>query len=133
MLPSFFFPYDLLTGGEKMATHHSNKGKVSRKLLRGCYYNVPSPWGTVQANVEVYLHVQVRVDQDGEDHGERGSGQSGDDRYDVPGIDGDEVCRAIAGRIADLVESATPASAPLERIAQCELFEGLESTGKEHS
>lgn len=98
----------------------SAKGKSRRVLLRGSYFNVPAPWGVVRANCEVWLHVQVRVDQ--EDNDASSWDQSGGD--DVPGV-----LEQIADRIAGLVESATPAAAPLERIAQIELFEGLDPSG----
>lgn len=111
-----------------MTTHSTRKGKVKKTLLRGVYYNVPSPVGTVKANIEVYLHVQIRVDPDDQDDRDGRSSEGGNDGSDIRGIDGLEqsVLDAIAERIGQLVESATPASASLEKVAQAELFEGLE-------
>lgn len=109
-----------------MTTHSTRKGKVKKTLLRGVYYNVPSPWGTVKANVEVWLHVQVRVGADGENDRERGSGESGDHGPDLVGELIEEQLVGIAERIGQLVETATPSGASLEKVAQAELFEGLE-------
>lgn len=106
----------------------SKKGKERKLLLRGVYYNVPSPWGAVKANCEVWLHVKVWVDTDGQDHGERGSCKGRDDGSDVFGGNGEieSVLQGIAQRLGDIIETSTPPAPTLERIAQVELFEGLE-------
>lgn len=112
-----------------MRTHASHKGRNKRFLLRGTYLNVPSPWGTWKANMEVWLNVQVRLDSDDQDDRQCGPGESGDNGSDLLGghePELEELLQRIAQRVGDLVEAATPAAAPLERVAQIELFEGLE-------
>lgn len=104
-----------------MATRSTRKGKVKKSLLRGVYYNVPSPWGTVKANVEVWLACQVWLDPQGD--AEHWPDEVGGD--DLRGVIVQELDK-IAERIAQLVESASPTSASLEKVAQAELFEGLE-------
>lgn len=98
------------------------KGRAKRLLMSGEYFNVPTPYGVAYANLEVWLDVQVRVDQDCEDDRHGGPGEGGDDR--------DNLLRGrikeLAERLADIYQSAKKATATEERVAQIELFESLE-------
>lgn len=117
MVPGPFFHSRPLDEVRKGTYAMSLKGKSKKLLLRGDYYNVPSPVGDVKVNAEVWLHVQIRVDPKDNDADTGGEGR-GDD---VLGRQLEE----LVARLTELLGSAKKATATEERIVQIELFEGL--------
>lgn len=100
-----------------MPTHSPLKGKAKKILLSGEYFNVPTPVGVARVAFEVTAHVQVRVDPQGDDV-TPGSESGRDDLQ--------RRLNEVVERLGEIIAVAKKATPSEERLAQIELFEGLE-------
>lgn len=105
-------------------THSVNWGKVQRKkrtLISGTYYNVPTAQGAVAVQIEVELVYTARL---GTHSGDENPGCA--DAWEAMEGGLRQKLEVIAERSVEILAQAAPKGASAERIAQIELFEGLE-------
>lgn len=107
-----------------MAVNWGKKTRAKRVLLGGTYMNVPTSAGPMAAHVEVSLVYEVRLGTCSGDESARGEGTW----EDVVGDLGPKL-EELADRTVEILAQAAPKGAAAERIAQIELFEGLEHGG----
>lgn len=100
--------------------------RAKRVLLSGQYFNVPTASGPRAVQLELSLEFQARLGTYHQDHRDGGTGESRDDWADLE--------RELRERLGEVVErscaifaEAAPKGPSAERIAQIELFEGLEA------
>lgn len=111
-----------------MTVNWGKAARAKRILMSGQYFNVPTARGPVAVEIELSLEFKARLGKDYQDHGDRGTGEGGDDWADLE-RELRERLTAICERSCAIFAEAAPKGASAERLAQIELFEGMEPEG----